>query len=351
MNYPLVSIIIPVYNAEMFLAETINSALGQTWPNKEIIIIDDGSTDNSLSIAQNYSDNRNIKIVTQTNNGASAARNAGLKQAKGDYIQFLDADDLLSADKIYQQVINLEHNSRKVAICSTIHFYENFSDEKFSLSTYEERFLFNDDDPVHFLVNLLGGYSENGAMIAIHSWLTPKCLIHEAGLWNENLTLNDDGEYFCRVLLKSSGVIKTNGFNYYRKSRLNNTLSSLKSYNSFKSAIESTDLIRAHLKNYLNAADVYNCFYKSYTGYKINCFPDYKHLSKQCDSKASSILQAVQNGGKVKIRIGGKIIDFIANNISWKLARYLQTVAGKLNKVSSSFILHGVNNKSVQLGK
>src|SRR5580698_4662849 len=95
---PLVSIIIPSYNSENHLAETIKSALSQTWVNKEIIIIDDGSTDSSVQIAKGFESN--VKVLVQKNKGASAARNAGLKEAKGDYIQFLDSDDLLSPDKI-----------------------------------------------------------------------------------------------------------------------------------------------------------------------------------------------------------------------------------------------------------
>jgi glycosyltransferase involved in cell wall biosynthesis len=85
---PLVSIIIPVYNAEKYIAETINSALNQTWPNKEIIIIDDGSTDRSLSIAKQY-ERDSIKVFDYTNKGAGAARNYGLLQANGQSFGFM----------------------------------------------------------------------------------------------------------------------------------------------------------------------------------------------------------------------------------------------------------------------
>jgi glycosyltransferase involved in cell wall biosynthesis len=88
MPNPLVSIIIPVYNAASFINETINSALQQTWPNKEIIIVDDGSTDDSLILAKKFEGDI-VKIFSQQNKGASAARNKGLAEAKGDYIQFL----------------------------------------------------------------------------------------------------------------------------------------------------------------------------------------------------------------------------------------------------------------------
>lgn len=100
---PLVSIIIPCYNAERWLAETLESALAQTWTAKEILVINDGSTDSSLAVAQQYT-TRGVRVIDQPNRGASAARNHGLRLARGDFIQFLDADDLLAPNKIELQI-------------------------------------------------------------------------------------------------------------------------------------------------------------------------------------------------------------------------------------------------------
>jgi glycosyltransferase involved in cell wall biosynthesis len=96
---PLVSIIIPAYNSEEFLGDTVRSALAQKWPNKEIIIVDDGSSDGTLELAKKF-ESRDVKVLTQKNRGAACARNAGLALAQGDFIQWLDADDLLAPDKI-----------------------------------------------------------------------------------------------------------------------------------------------------------------------------------------------------------------------------------------------------------
>ena len=96
----LISIIIPAYNSEKFIASTIQSALDQTWSNKEIIIVDDGSTDATLQVAREFEfANENIKVYTQRNAGACSARNKGFSLSKGDYIQFLDADDLMDGQK------------------------------------------------------------------------------------------------------------------------------------------------------------------------------------------------------------------------------------------------------------
>ena len=107
---PLVSIIIPVYNAELFLAATIESTLQQSYKNIEIILIDDGSGDNSYQIAKQY-ESEQVTVVKQANKGASAARNHGIVLAKGDYIQFLDADDFLHPQKIEHQLNTLKSYS------------------------------------------------------------------------------------------------------------------------------------------------------------------------------------------------------------------------------------------------
>ena len=112
----LVSIIIPAYNAECWISNTILSALSQTWPKKEIIIVDDGSTDNTLTAARRF-ESEILKVVAQQNKGASAARNKGLRFAQGNYIQWLDADDILAPDKISHQLKRI-NRGRIAEYCS-----------------------------------------------------------------------------------------------------------------------------------------------------------------------------------------------------------------------------------------
>ena len=100
---PLISILIPAYNAEKWIGETIRSALSQTWPNKEIIIVESGSTDNTLRVARQF-ESPIVKVLSQPNEGASSARNTAFSVSQGEYIQWLDADDLLAPDKIARQM-------------------------------------------------------------------------------------------------------------------------------------------------------------------------------------------------------------------------------------------------------
>jgi glycosyltransferase involved in cell wall biosynthesis len=99
---PLVSVLIPCYNAELWIAQAIRTALNQTWPEKEVIVMDDGSTDRSLDIIKGFGDS--IHWETGPNRGGNAARNRLLNLARGDWLQYLDADDYLMSEKIARQV-------------------------------------------------------------------------------------------------------------------------------------------------------------------------------------------------------------------------------------------------------
>lgn len=105
-----VSVIMAVYNAELYLKLAIDSILNQSMSDFELIVINDGSTDSSLSILNSYSDLR-LKITSQENNGAAAARNVGLQMAKGQFIAILDADDIAQNKRLEKQVEFLENNS------------------------------------------------------------------------------------------------------------------------------------------------------------------------------------------------------------------------------------------------
>jgi len=117
---PLVSVIIPNYNYAEFVDKAIESVLSQTYKNIEIIVVDDGSTDNSLDILSSYSSE--ITLISQCNLGVSSARNAGLAKASGEYVCFLDSDDIWFSNKIEVQISHLLNN-KKACVYGGIHFF------------------------------------------------------------------------------------------------------------------------------------------------------------------------------------------------------------------------------------
>ncbi|MEM1252272.1 MAG: glycosyltransferase family A protein [Cyanobacteria bacterium P01_H01_bin.21] len=111
MNKKLVSVIIPVYKAEDYVERTIRSVLAQTYSDLEVVIVDDGSPDQSIDVCRRFDDPR-IKIVQQANRGLAGARNTGIRNSTGDYIALIDADDLWTKDKIEKHVNHLENNPK-----------------------------------------------------------------------------------------------------------------------------------------------------------------------------------------------------------------------------------------------
>jgi glycosyltransferase involved in cell wall biosynthesis len=195
---PLVSILIPAYNAEEWIRDTIRSAVGQTWERKEIIIVDDGSTDGTFDAARRF-ESQSVRAFRQNNQGAAAARNTAFSLCHGDYIQWLDADDLLAPMKIERQLTSLrETDSKRVLLSSPMaRFYY-----RTSVARSVHNSLCEDLSPVEWLLRKMG---EN-LFMQTATWLTSRELAEAAGPWNTRLLSDDDGEYFCRVLLASEGT-------------------------------------------------------------------------------------------------------------------------------------------------
>ena len=205
----LVSIIIPAYNAERWIGDTIRSALSQTWSKKEIIIVDDGSTDNTLAIARTF-ESQIVKVVGQQNKGACAARNNGLSYAQGSYIQWLDADDLLARDKVSRQLklANSGNDSRILFTSSFGMFY--FCQQR---SQIYPTALWQDLLPAEWLINKFNcNLWMNPAV-----WLVSRKLTELAGPWDERLVRHNDVEYICRVVASSEQVkFAGEAISYYR---------------------------------------------------------------------------------------------------------------------------------------
>jgi len=194
---PLVSILIPAYNAGEWLADTVRSALAQTWESKEIVLVNDGSTDNTGAIARQFN-SKVVRIVDQENQGAAATRNKAFSLAQGDFVQWLDADDLLAPDKIARQMEVAERSTRRTLLSAPFaQFLHRYPRAKFTPTA-----LWQDLSPVEWLVRKMG--------LDLHmqtaTWLVSRELTEAAGPWNTQLLGDDDGEYFCRVLLQSDGV-------------------------------------------------------------------------------------------------------------------------------------------------
>lgn len=188
-----VSILIPCYNSESFVEETLRCCLNQTYSNIEIILVDDGSSDNSLDVVKKYTDDK-VRIITQSNKGACSARNVAFKESTGDYIIYLDADDIISSEFVEKHVSRLEKtNGRSVSFCMWDRFYHSLNDAQFPyLQIYK-----NYEDAFQLLLDMW----TDGSMLQTSCYMIPRQLVIESGGWNELILKNQDGEFFSRILM------------------------------------------------------------------------------------------------------------------------------------------------------
>lgn len=184
----LVSIIIPAYNVEKYITEAVDSALAQTCKNIEVIVVDDGSTDGTKKVLSSYVGKNQIRYIYQSNKGLSGARNTGMRAAKGEYIAFLDADDIFLPDKVQRQIDYLKlHPECDVCYCDIWHFYDEEPQKMFKLnydyhsreSVFRKLLLKNFINPLSVVIR--------------------KATAEKYGYFNEDMRRSEDWDYWVNL--------------------------------------------------------------------------------------------------------------------------------------------------------
>lgn len=279
---PLVSILIPAYNAEKWLGYTIESAVNQTWPCKEIIVVDDGSRDRTAEVARRFA-SKNVKVVSTENRGHSRAANHAFKLSQGDYIQELDADDLLSPDKIERQVVALQEvgDTRILASSPCASFYFRTNRAQFAPNS-----LWQDLSPVEWLLRKMGENLHMGNS----TWLVSREIAEAAGRWDESLCYDDDGEYFSRVLLASRGTRFVPGGRVYYRSSGSNRISYIgNSEKKMESLLRSMRLHIQYLQSLENSDRVRKACLKYLQSWSIAFYPEAPDLFAELQVMASQL--------------------------------------------------------------
>lgn len=278
---PLVSILIPAFNAQDWIADTLRSAIAQTWPRKEIIVVDDGSTDQTLAIARQFRSDY-VRVVTQENQGAAAARNKAFSLSQGDYIQWLDADDLLAPDKIAKQLETSGHPNKRTLLSSAW--------ARFMYRYYRAEFLptdlWCDLSPTEWLVRKLG----KNLFMQPATWLVSRELTEAAGPWDTLLLVDDDGEYFCRVLLASDGVRFTPAAKVYYRVSGSASLSYIgRSDRKIQAHWRSMQLHIGYLRSLEDSERVRAACVKYLQSSLVHFYPERPDIVQQAENMASDL--------------------------------------------------------------
>jgi Glycosyltransferases involved in cell wall biogenesis len=315
MNVPLVSVIIPVYNAAEYLNESLISILNQTYTNIEVIAVNDGSSDNSLEILQNYEGR--IKLIEQSNQGQCAALNSGLKYALGDYIKFFDADDLMNPEHIELQVNRLNGRTDAIASCEWGRFYDgNPLSAKFNPES-----VWRDIQSITWLKSAL---SQKTDMMGGCLWLIPRNILEKAGGWDERLSLNNDFEFSTRLLLQTKDVLFTSGAKIFYRTGQGGNLANTKSEKAYQAALLSTHLGCSYLLRTENTREVRLLCANRYQEWAYRIYPLYPDLIRQIETRIDEL------GGSSKKMDGGKIFKLLELFCGWKIAKRIQLLFYKL---------------------
>lgn len=233
---PLISILMPVYNGAEHVAETIESVCTQTLGDFELIIVDDGSVDDTATIVKILADkDSRIKYHYKKNAGASNARNFALSQARGIYLAVIDADDLWPQDRLEVQHKLAMANEGYIIIGDVKRFTEEIKGTKEWGSETRLPSVQRDDDYTRYLLSL-----NSYQMVAFNTFFGKTDIIKSCGGWNENLKSAEDWDYWIRLSLVARFYHANAVFQFYRK---------------HKSSITQTSNRFVSIKSHINVID------------------------------------------------------------------------------------------------
>jgi GT2 family glycosyltransferase len=314
VNQPLVSVLIAAHNAEQWIDATIQSVLEQSWRRLQLIVVDDGSTDGTRSLLERYEANGALRLIVQANTGQCAARNRAFRECSGDFVKFLDADDLLSPTCIELQVARLLEHPNCIASAEWGRFYGDPSQARF----VPEDDVWEDLDGITWLVR---SWSNGGGMSQAGMFLLPRPLLQRVGGWDERLTFIEDFEFFARVMLGSDGVLFTRNARLYYRSGLPSSVSRRKSRRAAESAHLSFTLGAAQLLAKENSARTRRACATMFQSFVYQYYPDYSDLLSDMERRAAQL------GGSPIGPNGPPGFQVMRRLVGWRLARRIEKAA------------------------
>ena len=311
----VISVIMPVYNAQNYIKEAIESVLWQTFKSFELIIVNDGSIDASEAIINGFKDSR-IVYLKQENQGQANASNKGVKIARGRYIKFFDADDVLNPLHLEKQYLALNGHDCYLASCQWAYFYENHRLINFEKETTHKNY----DYPLDWLYD---SHIHDSGMLGAWLWLIPKKLLDKAGHWDERLSLNNECDFSTRLLVASKGVKFAEGARLFYRKGVENSLTLKTNKSAFQSALLTTELAMKTILNVENSERLRKLFADRFQSWIYQMYPRDKNI-------ISKMRNHIQNLGGSQLKPQGGILFRTLNTIfPWTWVKQLQYIMYK----------------------
>lgn len=311
----LISICMPAYNAARYVAEAIQSVIRQTYPNWELIIVNDGSTDDTANVVGGFSDPR-IKIYHQENRGQCAAANRAFQLSSGQYIKFFDADDLLSERCLETQIAVLKGGEHAIAYSDWGRFYN----DDMNTFTLNKDWLREDIHPFEWLIKSM---TDKQVMLQCAIWLIPRKILEKSGLWNEKLSLINDFEFIIRVLLCAEQLHFADGATLYYRSGVTGSLSGTTSAKGALSAYNSVDWGTQHLLDFRDTPEVRKISANCFQQLVYSFYPGHKELVNKAETRISEL-----GGADAPFPAGG-VTKKLSDLFGWKATQKFKHLTGR----------------------
>lgn len=269
---PKISIIIPVYNAELYIGKCLESAINQSYQNIEVICVDDGSTDKSVEIIRQYQEkDKRIILLSQNNSGPGVARNNGIDNSSGDLICFLDSDDFLHENAI-QKLVETQNRYNTDLVCGKISFFDNNKNETIKYSKcnqIHENCLYNIESIIKNIFQIVSPVN--------HAKLLSKKILDANSIRYKKYKMAEDGLFIYTYLLHINNLVIIDDIIYDYRINVNNSLTSANS-DKFTDFVLSFNELRNEIKKACKFKILANSFYIAY----LFCFI---HILKNCSLK------------------------------------------------------------------
>lgn len=316
MSIPYISVILPAYNATSVLHTSVMSVLCQSISSLELIVVDDGSADDTQNLLASVSDSR-LRILRQANAGQSAAINRGVQESRGRFIKIVDADDWINPDHLHAQLTSLDGTTNCVSACRWGYFREQFDGP-------DVRSEHTDKDyhaPMEWIVDSL---TRDEGMMGGWRWLIPRSVWDRAGGYDARLSLNNDFHASIAILLASKGVRFAPEAVYSYRKGYTGSLSRGRSRRAMESALLTTELGCRLLLEHENSPRIRDICAKRFQRWAYDFFPDFPDLTHRAVAAAQDL------GGATLPFPGGRIAKQLSELIGWQNVRRLQSWAQKL---------------------
>jgi glycosyltransferase involved in cell wall biosynthesis len=304
------------YNCARYLPEALDSILAQSYANVEIVVVNDGSTDATPSVLNDYAQRHGIRVFTQPNRGQSAALNAGFAESRGSYIKFFDSDDILSPDMLETQVAAIAGNPGKLAYSAWGRFEHDFS-----LACIKPHPGWHDADSGRDW--LIETWRDTEPMYQCALFLIPRELFFRAGGWDERLSLINDFDFFSRLVIQSNGIVFTPNTRLYYRSNIKGSVSSRRSRCALKSGCLSTTLGVQHLLAVEDSPRTRKVSANILQAFALTFYPEQPDLFRPLLAEAKRL------GGSDFKPGGGLGFRLLRNLIGWRAAMRLRHLVGR----------------------